>query len=316
MLITQIILLALGLALVVKGGELFVDSSVRIAQSLRVPRPVIGGTLVSLATTSPEFTVSATASFLRDPGIALGNAVGSVIANIALVIGVLAALTRVQVDVRGFRGHSLWMILSAALVILLSSSRQLPALSAAALVAVAAAYLFYNYYVASLAREKNLAQGKEQPETTPLTKSILVFLLGAGLVLIGSRLLVTSGISLAQALGIPSVIVGLTVVAVGTSLPELVTAVTSARRGVPDLSVGNIVGANVLDLTLVVGTSGLIHPLTLSPFTRDYSYSWMIGIILVMMLFFWKRGSAGRREGIVLLALYAVYLAGLLIFSP
>jgi cation:H+ antiporter len=133
------------------------------------------------------------------------------------------------------------------------------------------------------------------------------------MVILGSRLLVTSGVSIATALGIPSVIIGLSIVAIGTSLPELVTGLTAARKGVPDLSIGNIVGANVLNLALVIGLSSLIHPLTLTRFTQLYSFPWLI-IFICSMIWMFRPGSlVGRREGIILLSLYVAYIAGLVI---
>ena len=133
------------------------------------------------------------------------------------------------------------------------------------------------------------------------------------MVIIGSRILVISGISIATAIGIPSVIIGLSIVAVGTSLPELVSGISASRKGVPDLSIGNIVGANVLHLALIIGLSSLIHPLTLSRFTQLYSLSWLVVFIAAMIFMFRSGHVVSRKEGFVLLGLYIGYIAGLIV---
>ena len=128
-------------------------------------------------------------------------------------------------------------------------------------------------------------------------------------------MLVTSGIGLATALGVPSIVIGLSIVAIGTSLPELVTGVSSALKGVPDLSVGNILGANLLNLAMIVGLSGVIRPLTVTRFTQWYSYSWLVVFIVLIVAMLGRKGVLERRGGLALLSLYGVYLAGLVVSS-
>ena len=128
-------------------------------------------------------------------------------------------------------------------------------------------------------------------------------------------MLVTSGIGLATALGVPSVVIGLSIVAVGTSLPELVTGVSSALKGVPDLSIGNVLGANLLNLAMIVGLSGVIRPLTVTRFTQGYSYSWLVIFVVLILVMLGRKGVLERRGGLALLSLYGVYLAGLVVSS-
>lgn len=144
---------------------------------------------------------------------------------------------------------------------------------------------------------------------------LIVIGLGAVLIVFGSHLLVDSGQSLAAALGVPSSIIGLSVVAIGTSLPEFVTGVSAARKGVPDLSVGNIIGANVLNLFLIVGLSGTINPLTLNRFTQFYSYSWLAVFFAAFIGLATTTGHFHRRGGVFLLGLYFLYVAGLVVVS-
>lgn len=245
--IFYISLFVLGLLLVLKGGDLFVDSSITIATRLKIPRMVIGGTIVSLATTAPELVVSTTASYMGDAGIALGNALGSAIANIGLIVGISAILAPIVIDIADFRRRALWMLLSAVLVVVFSWDFNLGRSSGIILFALAILYLSLNCIRAVIERKKDegTPENASSENSIPLRKAIIMFLFGAVLVIVGSKLLVNSGIAIAEALKIPSLIIGLTAIAVGTSLPELVTAITSAKKKVADLSIGNIVGANV-----------------------------------------------------------------------
>ncbi len=304
----DIVLLVIGLGLVAKGGDLFVDSSIDIGRALRVPRFVIGGTLVSLATTTPELVVSAMASRVGDSGIALGNAIGSCICNIGLIIGTVALLTPVEVEKGDFIRRAAWMVSAAVLVVVFTWDRTLSRPLAVLLMTLSFAYLAWDF-LGIRRHRKQLVDG-EAPDTSGLTKSVALFALGAVLIVFGSQLLVDSGRSLAAALGVPSIIIGLSVIALGTSLPELVTGVSAARKGVPDLSLGNIIGANVLNLYLIIGLSGTINPLTLDRFTQFYSYFWL-AVFFAAFIGLAMTGRFHRRGGLLLLGLYVVYVAGL-----
>ena len=298
-----------------RGGDLFVDSSVHIGRAFHIPRFVIGGTLVSLATTTPELVVSVTASVIGDSGIAVGNAIGSCICNIGLIVGMVALITSVTVDQRDFANRAKWMVGAAVLVVLLSWDRTLVRPMGVLLVVLALTYLWWDYRAIRRAR----AQRSQRPpgetainDVGPIRGSVLAFAFGAGLIIVGSRLLVSSGQSVAAALGIPSAIIGFSVVAVGTSLPELVTGVAAARKGVPDLSLGNIVGANVLNLFLIVGLSGSIRPLTLDAFTQWYAFPWMGTFFAALIILIRRNGMVESKAGVGLLVLYILYLVGLI----
>lgn len=308
--IYQILILTAGLGMVLKGGDWFVDSSVQIAKFLRVPRILVGATIVSIGTTLPELTVSSMASFMKDSGIAYGNTAGTVIANTGLVVGLVMFLTPVSVEVRDFRTRSFFMMGLACLAIFFGCDQIINRFEGWILCLFAAAYFLANYFHAVSIREN--AEGKADPDVpASLRQPLIRFLLGAALVLGGSRLMVTSGSALAAALGIPSVIIGLTIIAVGASLPELVTAIISSRKGVPDLSIGNIAGANILNLSMITGTAAVIHPLTLTEFTQAYAFPCLFVFVSLMTIFLFK-GRAGRKQGLVLLFLYGAYVTGLI----
>jgi cation:H+ antiporter len=306
-------LFALGLILVLKGGDLFVDSSITISGRLRIPRIVVGGTIVSLATTAPELVVSSTASYMGDSGIAIGNAVGSAIANIGLIVAISAIIAPLKIDVSDFKRRALWMLFSGFVVFSFSRDLVVTRFSGLILLIIALLYLILNTIRALLER-KNDAKASEELHDSIL-KAVIVFILGAILVIVGSKLLVNSAIAIATALKIPSIIIGLTAVAVGTSLPELVTAITASKKKVADLAIGNIIGANILNLAFITGISAMINPLSIDLFTKYYAFSWLFIMVISMMLIFWRNGTMNKKSGIILISLYILYNLGLIIFG-
>lgn len=316
--IIQLVLFSFGFLLILKGGDLFVDSSTAIALHLKLPRFIIGGTIVSLATTAPEFVVSGTASYMGDSGIALGNALGSAIANIGLIISITAILNPVSVELVPFKRRSMWMLITTITVFIFAWDLEISRWGGLFLFFSALVYLSLNIVKAHWERKKILIITEELPasQTYPsLSMAIAYFLYGMVFVIAGSWLLVNSSIAIATALGIPSLIIGLTAVAVGTSLPELITAIKSAKKNVSDLSISNIIGANILNLALITGTAAMIRPLSLDLFTLCYAFSWVFVMIIGIMLIFWKNGNMTKNAGIFMLSLYGIYVIGLLLFS-
>ncbi len=309
--LADVLLIAVGFALVAKGGDLFVDSSIQIGRALGIPRFVIGGTLVSLATTAPELVVSATASWMGDSGIALGNAVGSCICNIGLIVGTVALIMPVEVDRADFIRRAAWMVAGGVLVVAFSWDRSMERVYGVLLLAGAAAYLIWDLAGVLRARRRAGSDAGDAEAAEGLGGAAGWFAVGGVLVLLGSRLLVTSGQDLAAALGVPSAIIGFSIIAIGTSVPELVTGVTAARKGVPDLSLGNIVGANVLNLFLIVGLSGTIQPLALDPFSQRYGFPWLGIFFLAIVGAVLRFGIVRRGAGVALLMLYGLYVVGL-----
>jgi cation:H+ antiporter len=303
---SSVLLFLLGVVLVIRGGDWFVVASVAIAEHLRLPQVLIGGTLVSLATTAPELTVSVTASFQGNPGLAIGNAVGSAICNIGLIVGVLCVLHPMPIEPRDFRFPSRYMLGSGILLTVLTARLHMGRLAGALLVLTAVTYLVLDYL-----RHRRRA-GAEPAVTPPMgaRRAVFFFALGAGVVVFGSRLLVDNGIYLATALGVPPMIVGLTLVALGTSLPELVTAITAARRGVPQLSLGNVLGANIMNVTLITGASATIHPLRMTRATQLYNFPTMLFLFALLLFFSRTERRLTRREGVVFLLVYAAYIVG------
>jgi cation:H+ antiporter len=320
----QIISMVLGLALLVQGGELFVSAAVRIAEFLRMPRVVIGSTLVSLATTTPELVVSLMAGAKGESGLAVGNAVGSCICNIGLILGITAALRRVDVHPHTLRTPLIAMFGFGVLLLLMTLDLELSRWQGALLFAAGLAYFVYDF--AHHARDRKPADIAEariiEKAVTGRFQwfsgsggSIVQFLSSAAIVVLGSRLLVGGAVNLAAALGIPTIIVGLTVVAIGTSLPELITAVTSARTNVSDLAIGNVLGANIANLTFIVGTAAMMSNVTMSRPTQVVNFVAMLGIFGLLLWMLLNDRKVSRKEGVALLVTYSLYLCALIFLA-
>jgi cation:H+ antiporter len=318
------LVLVVGLALIIKGGDWFVGASVRLAELWHMPRVVIGSTLVSLATTTPELAVSLMAGSRGESGLAVGNAIGSCICNVGLILGVTAALRQVPVHPKALRIPLVAMFGFGALLCLMTLDLKLDGTQGALLTAGGLGYFIWDFFHHARDRgpaEVTEARAIEQSVTGRLSwfesraGSMAQFLAGAGVVVAGSWLLVGAAVDLARALGIPSIIVGLTVVAVGTSVPELVTAVTSSRKNVSDLAVGNVLGANIANLTFIVGVAAMLSELRMSRATQLVNFPAMLvvfGLLLWMLL---NDRQLSRKEGVALLFTYSVYLCALVLLA-
>lgn len=324
----QILSLLFGLALLVKGGDLFVSAAVRIAEFLRMPRVVIGSTLVSLATTTPELVVSLMAGGKGESGLAVGNAIGSCICNIGLILGITAAFRHIDVHPRALRTPLIAMLGFGVLLFLMSLDLRLTRWQGAVLVLGGLVYFIFDF--AQHARDTKPADVAEAREIEaavggPVGRrfgwlhskpgSVLQFLLGTGLVVLGSRFLVDAAVNLASALGVPSIIIGLTVIAVGTSLPELVTAIMSSRTNASDLAVGNVLGANIANLTFIVGTAAMMSEVTMKRVTQMVNFPAMLAVFGLLLWMLLNDRRVTRKEGVALLVTYSLYLCALVFLT-
>jgi cation:H+ antiporter len=318
----DLLLLLGGLALLVKGGDLFVAAAIRIAEFLRMPRVVIGSTLVSLTTTTPELVVSLMSGAKGESGLAVGNAVGSVICNICLILGITAAIKHVDIHPRSLRTPLLAMFGAGLLLFLFTLNLHVSRVQGFVLLAAGAGYFIWDFVhhwrdrkPEDISEAEAIEAGVTKTRFAWLhTKagSITQFAIGAVIVVIGSRFLVDGAVSIASRLGIPSIIVGLTVVAIGTSLPELITAIASSRKSVSDLAVGNVLGANIANLTLIVGAAAIVQDVSMDRQTQVFNFAAMLivmGLLLWMLL---TDRRVTRREGAGLLVTYAAYIGILL----
>lgn len=306
------VLLVAGIFLVAKGGDRFVDSASWIARAAGIPAFIIGATIVSIATTLPEITVSVMAAMQGSTELAAGNAVGTVISNTGLILGIAFFFMNVTIRRSDYLVQSLLLIFSAAVI---WWGCQNGFLSTPATLLLMLFFFIFVYRNLSAGRQ-HTRETREHMDTARrnIIRNMLGFFFGAAAILIGSRLMVFGGTSLAQLLGIPERIIGITVVAVGTSIPELVTTLAAIRKNEHDLSAGNIIGANILDLTLILPLCSLASgkPLPVAPSAVTFDLPACLLITLIGILPLLIREKAGRIQGLLLLASYAAYLVVIL----
>ncbi|MFW5987418.1 MAG: calcium/sodium antiporter [Methanohalophilus sp.] len=308
-------LFIVGLILITKGADWFTESAVSISQKSGIPKMLIGATIVSFATTAPEFTVSVYAAYLGQTGLTVGNAVGSVICNAGLILGGVIVVRSVPVEDSSFLKRGAFMIISALLLIVTSIDGVLTPIDGILLLVFFVAFLYYNYRRQSLIFGMNEEVNEDLEEVSgSISKDVAFFVLGAALVVGGSRILIDSGIDIAMWLGVPEMVIGLTLIAFGTSLPELVTAISATQKGHNDLAVGNILGANTMDIALILGVSSLISDLPIEEQSLYYDFPAMLLIMCMIVVFGLTGRKLARWEGAVILATYIAYIGGLFFF--
>ena len=308
---TTVALFLLGLLLIIKGGDWFLNGAVWIAEATGVPRFIIGATIVSLATTLPELTVSVTGVLQGEVDLAVGNAVGSVTANLGLILGLSVVCLPGAVQRRQFMVKALLMLLGAALLAVLCRDGGLDLLPGLLLFGVFLVYLVNNVLDARAGMRESRAGGRPGVSRQQMAWKLLSFVVGITAIVIGSRLLIDHGSALALLLGVPSSIVGVTMVAVGTSLPELVTTLTALSKKEASMSVGNIIGANVIDLTMILPVCSAVSGgrLLIGPQTNALDLPACLTLCAVSVLPPLLTGRFYRWQGALMLALYGGYVA-------
>lgn len=313
MVMSTLLLFLLGLILITKGADWFIESAVSISTKSGLPKIIIGATIVSFATTAPEFTVSAIAAYIGHTDLTIGNAVGSAICNIGLALGLVITIKAIPVEEESFLHKGAIMLFSGLALIALTLDGNLTSIDGLILLAIFVGFLYYNYRLQS-AIFNGSEKKREKLSLKEMKSEIFYFILGSACVVIGSRVLVDTGTEIAYWLGIPEMIIGLTLVALGTSLPELITAVSATLKGHQDLSIGNILGANTMDIAMILGFSSQIRTLPILPQSINYDFPVMILIMLMLVIFGITRKRLDRWEGGVILITYFAYIAGLFIF--
>lgn len=311
----SLLLFITGLVLIVRGGDWFLNGAVWIAEATGVPRFIIGASVVSLATTLPELAVSVTGVLHGKPDLAVGNAVGSVSVNLGLILGISALCLPPVVSHRQFDRKALLMALGAASLLLLGRTGSLSAPFSLLLFAVPAVYfaLLFRDARESRQEERRIRPERRTSSYRKMRVKLTFFALGIGGIVIGSRLLILYGSRLALLMGIPESVVGVTMVAVGTSLPELVTTVTAIVKKEASLSVGNLIGANIIDLTMILPLCAAVSGGSLA-----IGHQSIVLDLPVCLLFclvgvippLWK-GRFYRWQGVALLVMYALYMGAL-----
>ncbi len=308
-----VLLFALGIVLVVKGGDTFVEAASWSAVFSGIPKLIIGATFVSVATTLPEMLVSVMAATQGKVDMSIGNAVGSVTANIGLIMALALIFMPGVIRRKDYLLKSILMLLAAGLIVLCGFFGQVSLLFSAILLVVFVVFICENVVDAkkSMASNREESDGDVARDKKTVTVNLLKFVLGAAAIVWGADLLVDNGSELARMIGISERIIGVTLVAVGTSLPELITTVTAISKKQSSLSVGNILGANIMDLTLIMPLSALISgqslPISQTSAMIDLPACLLVGTIAILPAMI--RSKFSRWQGYLLLAVYICYVA-------
>lgn len=314
--------LLLGLVLLIAGGDLLVRGAVRIAERLRLSPMLIGLTVVGMGTSMPELAASLQASLSGSPGIALGNIVGSNIANSLLILGVAALIAPIAVSAR-----TLWRdggvgILAAIALLAAGATVGLSREAGLVFLVLMAAYILYAYRQERLgaphsaAYDRAMAMEEVDPALVPhdrpggrLSVALLLFLVGLGLIVGGGSLLVSAAVAIAEQFGVSDTVIGLTIVAVGTSLPELVTSAVAAWRRQGDIALGNVLGSNIYNILFIGGVTGAVAPTAVPASIMAFDLWVLVAVSLIVMLFAFSGGRLSRKEGLLLAVAYLAYAA-------
>ena len=306
MILLQILLLVVGFSMLVKGADWFVDGTAGIARKFGIPQLVIGLTIVAMGTSAPEAAVSVTAALKNNAGITIGNVVGSNILNILIILGVSSIITALSIQSSTIKYEIPYMMgITLVLLFMGFTGGIVTRLEGSILWILFIVYLLYLYRLAQNGKEEKIEE-----EKSPMML-VISAIVGGFTIVWGSSITVDSATEIAKMIGLSERFIGLTIVALGTSLPELVTSVTAARKGNADIAIGNIVGSNIFNILFVVGTSALITPVPFEKnFLIDTTISALIGVLLWISVFRSKKLT--RLWGIVMLVCYAAYFVYLL----
>ena len=305
-LILQMLLLVLGFVLLVKGADWFVDGASGIAAKLRIPQLVIGLTIVAMGTSAPEAAVSISAALKGSADITIGNIVGSNILNIFIILGLASAIVPIAVAKSTIRVDIPFMLFISGVLLALGWDGTVTLADGLIMLVLFAAYLGYMLYMAKKGGEEG-----DEIKDLKLWQALLYTVLGLVLIVWGADVAVDAATALARIFGLSERFIGLTVVALGTSLPELFTSVTAARKGNADIAIGNIVGSNIFNILFVVGLSAMIVPV---PFTANFRIDTMVAIAagVVLLLCSLRQKKLVRWHGIAMLLGYGAYFLYLL----
>lgn len=306
----QVLLLALGFVMLVKGADWFVDGAAGVADKLGVPQLVIGLTIVAMGTSAPEAAVSLTAALKGNADIALGNVVGSNILNILIILGIVSVIIATPISKSIFKVDLPFMLVMTLLLMLLGyMGEDISRIDGAIILVFFVGYLAYLFRDAKKAGGSN--EETKEENNKPIWQLILIAVVGLVLIVFGSDFTVDAATKIATELGMGTKFIGLTIVALGTSLPELFTSVAAALKGKSDIAIGNIVGSNIFNILFILGTSSVITPINFDPiFLIDALVSVGAGVLLWVTTF--KKKLLTRPAGITMLLCYAGYFVYLI----
>jgi cation:H+ antiporter len=296
----------IGFALLIKGADIFVDAGVGIAHRLKIPSFIVGLTIVAMGTGAPEVVISVTASIRGANELAVSNIVGSNIFNLIFIIGLCAMIKPMPVKVSDIH-KDFWVSIGAAallLVLKFFSGDLIPRWGSALLLFLFLAYMFFLLRKAFKMKPDNPSQ---ENKLRPMPLYIFLALLGLSLIVIGGHITVESATYIATALNISERIIGLTVIAIGTSLPELITSLVACKKGENEFALGNIIGSNIFNILFILGIAGLISPLAIDN-NLMFDTIFLVAGSLITIIFVYTLKTLSRREGTVMVLMYLGYM--------
>ncbi len=307
------LLVVVGLALLVAGGEALVRGAVALAERLGVSPLLIGLTVVGFGTSTPELVTSLNAALVGSPGIAIGNVVGSNTANILLILGIGALIAPIAVARETFRRDGAALAAATALCVVAVLLGEIGRVMGVVLVLGLVAYLFVSYL--GERRSPDAEPDAETAPAAPLWRPLALAFGGIAVTILGARFLVDGSIDIARAFGLSEAAIGLTIVAVGTSMPELVTTVMAALRRQSDIAFGNVIGSNIYNVLGILGVTGIVSPLAVPPQIASLDIWVMVAATLLLVVFATTGRQIARWEGGVFVGLYVAYTGWLLLLS-
>ena len=306
--IINILFIIAGVAVVIWGADRMTDGAVAIAQRMNIPQIIIGLTVVAMGTSMPEFFVSLMSSLKGTTDLAVGNVVGSNIFNTLLIVGTAAAVTPIVVTKSTVQKDMTWSILASVMLTVMCLDKGISRIDA--LILTIAFVIFMAYTIRGGLHGKAEAS-EEATQKYGIWTSLGLILLGLACLIFGSNLFVDNATEVARQLGVSDAVIGLTIVAGGTSMPELATSVVAARKGQSAIAIGNVIGSNVFNVLMILGITGLIHPMPIEGIT-NIDLSILTLSILLLWLFSFTKFKVERWEGLTLMAIDVAYVCWLI----
>ena len=318
--IIQILFIIMGLVLLIKGADLLVDGSSSIAKRLHIPEVIIGLTIVSIGTSMPELFVSVTSAIEGYEDISVGNVIGSNLCNLLLILGISTVIRSIK-----FKRETrlieipLTLVVTILMFAMCNIGHDITRQEGIILIIWFALFILYTIYMARKGEhfdtEETVVEIKAQEKTNSTIKSLLSIVIGIIALKFGGDFVVDNAVIVARALNISEKVISLTIIAIGTSLPELVTSVTAAIKGDSDIAIGNILGSNIFNILLILGLSATISPITYSTSYNNQILVLIISTILLALFpFIGKKNEMTRINGIAFLIIYGIYMVGLFVY--
>lgn len=306
--VIAVVLLVIGFVLLIKGADFFVDGSSSVAKRLRIPSMIIGLTIVAMGTSLPECAVSVTASLSNNNSLAVSNAIGSNIFNLIVVCGMCSLFAPLVVQVETLKKEFPFSVICALLLLVFGfMGMNLGRVEGLIMLAIFVVYLVMMVISAMKARSEVEENPEEETELLPVWKCILFIIGGAFAIKFGGDFVVNGASTIAAGFGLSQTLIGLTIVAMGTSLPELVTSIVAAKKNEVDMAVGNVVGSNIFNILLVLGIASAISPIA---FLMENVIDIIILVVMsvIVWLFGWSKQKIERKEGVTMLLSYVAYM--------